>query len=168
MRKGALFVFPILARFSLDSALTKIPIAKMAASQKNKRAALDIFIVLVLFYAPAFGISLCRIAPDALRFSGPDTAHATAKKANKILKQQRQNLSRCNKKVTGLLLLRYEPEASEIPSRVCYGCSALTGGRLVFTHNNVSAKSAHDLRIPFSITSLLAKENRTRNRWRLF
>jgi hypothetical protein len=38
----------------------------------------------------------------------------------------------------------------------------------VFAHNNVSAKSAHDLRIPVSITSLLAKENRTRNRWRLF
>jgi hypothetical protein len=55
MRKGALFVFAIFARFSLDSARTKIPIAKMAVSQKINRAALDIFI-LVLFYAPAFGI----------------------------------------------------------------------------------------------------------------
>jgi hypothetical protein len=43
MRKGALFVFAIFARFSLDSARTKIPIAKMAASQKINRAALDIF-----------------------------------------------------------------------------------------------------------------------------
>jgi hypothetical protein len=59
MRKGALFVFAIFARFSLDSARTKIPIAKMAASQKINRAALEIFILL-FFYAPAFGISLCR------------------------------------------------------------------------------------------------------------
>src|SRR5882762_1570191 len=72
MRKGALFVFAIFARFSLDSARTKIPIAKMAASQKINRAALDIFIMLVLLYAPASGISLCRIAADALRFSAPD------------------------------------------------------------------------------------------------
>jgi hypothetical protein len=49
MRKGALFVFAIFARFSLDSARTKIPIAKMAASQKINRAALDIFILLVPF-----------------------------------------------------------------------------------------------------------------------
>jgi hypothetical protein len=49
MRKGALLVFSIFARFSLDSARTKIPIAKMAASQKINRAALDIFILLVLF-----------------------------------------------------------------------------------------------------------------------
>ena len=90
MRKGALFVFAIFARFSLDSARTKIPIAKMAASQKINRAALDIFILLVLFYAPALGISLCRIATDALRFSVPDIAQATAKKASRIFKQQRQ------------------------------------------------------------------------------
>jgi hypothetical protein len=83
MRKGALFVFAIFARFSLDSARTKIPIAKMAASQKINRAALDIFILLVLFYAPALGISLCRIAADALRFSAPDIAPALAKKASR-------------------------------------------------------------------------------------
>ena len=71
MRKGALFVFAIFARFSLDSARTKIPIAEMAASQKINRAALDIFILLVFFYAPASGISLCRIAADALRFQRP-------------------------------------------------------------------------------------------------
>src|SRR4029453_13069922 len=52
-----------------------------------------------------------------------------------------------------------------IPSR---GCSATTGDRLVFTHNTVSANSAHDLRIPFSMDSFLAKENRTRSQWRLF
>jgi hypothetical protein len=56
MRNGALFVFAIFARFSLDSALTKNPTAKMAAIQKINRAALDIFILLVLFCAPAFGI----------------------------------------------------------------------------------------------------------------
>jgi len=56
----------------------------MAAIQKINRAALDIFILLVLFYAPASGISLCRIAADALRFSAPDIAQATAKKASRI------------------------------------------------------------------------------------
>jgi hypothetical protein len=84
MRKGALFVFAIFARFSLDSARTKIPIAKMAATQKINRATLDIFIMLVLFYAPASGISLCRIAADALRFSAWDIAQALAKKASRI------------------------------------------------------------------------------------
>jgi hypothetical protein len=69
MRKGALFVFAVFARFSLDSARTKIPTAKMAASQKISRAALDIFILLVFFYAPALGISLCRNAADTLRLS---------------------------------------------------------------------------------------------------
>src|SRR6476660_8927691 len=70
MRSGALLVFAIFARFSLDSARTKIPIAKIAASQKINRAALDIFILLVpFFYAPALGISLCRNAADALRLS---------------------------------------------------------------------------------------------------
>ena len=49
MRKGALLVFAIFARFSLHSARTRIPIAKMAASQKINRAALDIFILLVFF-----------------------------------------------------------------------------------------------------------------------
>ena len=93
MRKGTLFVFAIFARFSLDSARTKIPIAKMAASQKINRAALDIFILLVFFYAPASGISLCRIATDALRFQCPDTAQATAKKANKILNERPGELS---------------------------------------------------------------------------
>ena len=55
MRKGALFVFAIFARFSLDSARTKNPTAKMAATQKINRAALGIFILL-FFYAPAFGV----------------------------------------------------------------------------------------------------------------
>jgi hypothetical protein len=45
MRKGALLVFSVFARFSLDSARTRIPTVKMAASQKNNRAALDIFIL---------------------------------------------------------------------------------------------------------------------------
>jgi hypothetical protein len=90
MRKGALFVFAIFARFSLDSARTKIPIAKTAATQKINRAALDIFIMLVLFYAPAYAISLWRTAADALRFSNRDIAQATAKKASRIFKQQGQ------------------------------------------------------------------------------
>src|SRR6476660_1484904 len=84
MRNGALFVFPIFAPFSLDSARTKITIAKMAASQKINRAALDSFILLVFFYAPASGISLCRIAADARRFRAPDIAQALAKEASRI------------------------------------------------------------------------------------
>ena len=55
-----------------------------------------------------------------------------------------------------------------MPSRVCCGCSAMTGDRLVFTHKAVSANRPHDLRIPFSINSLLAEKNRTHSRWRLF
>jgi hypothetical protein len=47
MRNGALFMFAILARFSLDSARTKNPIAKIATSQKINRAAFDVFILLV-------------------------------------------------------------------------------------------------------------------------
>jgi hypothetical protein len=39
--------------------------------------------MLVLLYAPASGISLCRIATDALRFSAPDIAQALAKKASR-------------------------------------------------------------------------------------
>ena len=83
MRKGALFVFAIFARFSLDSARTKIPIAKMAASQKINRAALDIFILLVFFYAPALGISLCRIALT-LHAQSPEFAQAVANNASRI------------------------------------------------------------------------------------
>jgi hypothetical protein len=45
MRKDAFLVFSVFARFSLDSARTRIPTAKMAASQKINRAALDIFIL---------------------------------------------------------------------------------------------------------------------------
>jgi hypothetical protein len=74
MRKGALFAFAMFARFSPDSARTKNPSAKMAVTQKINRAALDIFILLVLFYAPAFGIScvesqltLCGSMPGILR-----------------------------------------------------------------------------------------------------
>jgi len=76
--------FGAFARFSPDSARTKKPIAKMAVTQKINRAALDIFILLFLFYAPAFGISLYRIAADALRFNARDIAQALAKKASRI------------------------------------------------------------------------------------
>jgi len=38
----------------------------------------------------------------------------------------------------------------------------------VFTHKAVSANRPHDLRIPFSINSLLAEKNRTHSRSRLF
>ena len=84
----------------------------MAVTQKINRAALDIFILLVFFYAPAFGISLCRNAADALRFSSRNIAQEPAKKASRIFKQQLQNLSTdCNKKVTDLLLAKCVAEA---------------------------------------------------------
>jgi hypothetical protein len=83
----------MLVRLSPDSARTKNPSAKMAVTQKINRAALGIFILLVLFYAPALGISLCRNAADALRFSSRNLAQAPVKKASKIFKRQRQNLS---------------------------------------------------------------------------
>ena len=64
----------IFARLSPDSARTKNPSAKMAVTQKIKRAPLDIFILLVLFYAPAFRIScvetqltLCGSITEILR-----------------------------------------------------------------------------------------------------
>jgi hypothetical protein len=97
MRKGALFVFAIFARFSLDSARTKIPIAKMAASQKINRAALDIFILL-FFYAPAFGISLCRNAADALRFSNRILRRRLQKRQAKSLSNSGKTIKRCDKK----------------------------------------------------------------------
>jgi hypothetical protein len=83
----------MLVRFWPDSARTKNPSAKMAVTQKINRTALDIFILLVLSYAPAFGISLCRIAVGALRFGAQDLAQGPAKKASEIFKQERQNLS---------------------------------------------------------------------------
>jgi hypothetical protein len=92
-------VTAVFARFSLDSARTKIPIAKMAASQKINRAALDIFILLVLFYAPVSDL-LFRIAADALRFSARDIAQVLARNASRISKRQARNPER---KVTELL-----------------------------------------------------------------
>jgi hypothetical protein len=56
----------------------------MAVTQKINRAALDIFILLVLSDAPAFGISLCRNAADALRFGAGDIAQTPAKNASGI------------------------------------------------------------------------------------
>ena len=80
--------FGAFARFSPDSARTKIPIAKMAVTQKINRAALDTFILLILFYAPAFGISLYRIAAGALRLDSRDIAQTRAKKASRIFKRR--------------------------------------------------------------------------------
>jgi hypothetical protein len=87
MRKVALFVFVVFARLWPDSARIRNPTAKMAASQKINRAALDVFIVLLLFYASVRWI-LFRIAGEALRFSAGDIARAPATKASRIFKQQ--------------------------------------------------------------------------------
>jgi hypothetical protein len=84
MRKGALVVFAIFARFSLDSARTKIPMAKMAASQKINRAALDIFITVGPFFIRQhWGISLCRNALT-LHAQSPEFAQAVANNASRI------------------------------------------------------------------------------------
>src|SRR3954471_22156879 len=45
-----------LVRFSPDSARTKNAIAKISATQKTSRPAFDLFMLLVLFCAPAFYI----------------------------------------------------------------------------------------------------------------
>jgi hypothetical protein len=86
-------MFAVFARFSLDSARTRNPIAKMTESQKMNRVAFDIFILLVFFYAPAFGTLLSRNAADVLRFGAQDIAQAPATKASRILKRKRQNRS---------------------------------------------------------------------------
>ena len=85
MRNGAaLLVLGTLARFWPDSARTKKAVATMTVTQKINLAAVDIFILLALSYTPAFGISLCRNAADALRFSARDIAQALAKKASRF------------------------------------------------------------------------------------
>ena len=81
---GALFVLGRLARFWPDSARTKKAVATMTGTQKINLVAVDIFILLVLSYTPAFWISFCRNAADALRFSARDIAQALAKKASRI------------------------------------------------------------------------------------
>jgi hypothetical protein len=64
----------------------------MATSQKINRAAFDIFIVLVLFYASVRWI-LFRIAGEALRFCAGNIAQAPLINASRIFDRQRQNLS---------------------------------------------------------------------------
>jgi hypothetical protein len=93
MRKSAIFVFVVFARFWPDSARTRHPTAKIAASHKVNRAAFDIFILLVFFYAPALWIPLCGNAADALRLTAQDIEQAPATKASRILKRQRQKAS---------------------------------------------------------------------------
>jgi hypothetical protein len=89
---GAPFVFVVFARFWPDSARTRHPTAKIAASQKINRAAFDIFILLVLFYASVRWI-LFRIAGEALRFNTQDVAQAPANKTSRIFTRQGQNPS---------------------------------------------------------------------------
>jgi len=57
MRMGAAaccFCSGMLARLSPDSAPAKDPVATRTATEKINLAAFDIFMLLVLFYAPAF------------------------------------------------------------------------------------------------------------------
>src|SRR5215831_3138476 len=55
-----------------------------------------------------------------------------------------------------------------IPSRVCWGCSATAGNRLMCPHNTAIANNAHALEIPLRMMALAAKGNRTHNHYRLF
>ena len=59
---------------------------------KNQSCYIRCFHTGLFFYAPALGISLCRNAADALRFSGRDNAPAPVTKASRNLNRQRQNL----------------------------------------------------------------------------
>src|SRR5262249_21739415 len=48
-----------------------------------------------------------------------------------------------------------------IPSRVCWGCCATAGNRLMWPHNTATENNAHALKILPSMMALPAKENRT-------
>jgi hypothetical protein len=90
MRKGALLVFSIFARFSLDSARTKIPIAKMAASQKNNRAALDIFILFGPFSMRQHRGFRCVETQLTLSAQYPDFAQTVTNNASRIFSQTKK------------------------------------------------------------------------------
>src|SRR5438045_234649 len=66
---GAVIVWGLLVRLSLDSARTKNTTANIVASQKISRTAFNLFIVLLLFSASATGFSLRtdRTSAGALR-----------------------------------------------------------------------------------------------------
>src|SRR5438876_12398953 len=68
---GPLFPPGMLACFSADSARTKNPAATRTATQKINLTAFDIFMLLLLFCAPAFPDFLLKTenATDAMRFS---------------------------------------------------------------------------------------------------
>jgi len=59
----------------------------MTATQNINLAAFDIFMLLILFCAPASGFS-CRIAADALPFGAGDIAQAAGYKASRIFGPQ--------------------------------------------------------------------------------
>jgi hypothetical protein len=86
----------------------------MAVTQKIKRAPLDIFILLVLFYAPAFRISCVE---TQLTLCGSITGYCAV-----VREEGKRNLSataakpikRCNKKVTDLLPGKCEARAKRL------------------------------------------------------
>ena len=57
---GALALLGVVVRLSPDSARTKNPVATRTATQKINLATFDIFMLLVLFCAPRFRISLFK------------------------------------------------------------------------------------------------------------
>jgi len=113
MRKNALFGFVEFARFWPDSARIKIPMAKMATSQKINRAAFDNFILLVFsmrrhsgFRSVETQLTLCgsllRIMRSSLRKTQAESLSNGSKTCQTL-----------QKKVTDLLPAR---------CRAGYGC----------------------------------------------
>jgi hypothetical protein len=90
MRKDAFLVFSVFARFSLDSARTRIPTAKMAASQKINRAALDIFILFGPFSLRQHRGFRCVETQLTLSAQYPDFAQTVANNASRIFNQTKK------------------------------------------------------------------------------
>jgi hypothetical protein len=88
IRNGTLFLFGAFARFSPDSARTKIPIAKMATTQEINRAALDVFILLVFLRA---SVSIVYIEPQLTLYGSTVDRHIAqvlSSKASRIFKRE--------------------------------------------------------------------------------
>jgi hypothetical protein len=112
MRNGALVMFAVFARFSLDSARTRNPTAKMAATQKINRAALDVFILTVFFTRQHSGYHRVETRLTLCGSSNPNIAQAPPKKASRILRNSG------NKKVTDLLPAKCEARPKIQSNRV--------------------------------------------------
>jgi hypothetical protein len=85
------FLGLVLTRLSPDSARTKNTIVNMTAVQKIGRTAFNLFILLLLLYAPG-SILVYRTAADALRFNAGNIAQEVLKKASRIFSAEGHSL----------------------------------------------------------------------------